>query len=419
MHIFKFEIDSLDPNIWRLLAAKLKNTEFQKYPRDFIQNYCASRYHRGMFYSEVILARKGPLGKIWLAAHFDKKLTKNQIFSTDISSAVESVLNPTSPLALRVSGHLMLGIVRIYSRKVKYLMSDCTEAMWKIKLAFRPGNVDIDPNVAAALNIDDARFFNNISMENEFPDLENTAFPQFLLFGYEQPKFDNSRFSDIGGGNFSLSADSPMAGTHSRFSRAMTDSSSKRSRGSDVEIMRERQSLGSQQAVGRSSLLSANNKGGRPSGINMEIGFEDDVPAFDDSGFDNFGDSMMMDHGQGYGMGSMGAAGQLLEFDTGGFDMQDDGAPADEEKHAETSRRVSGRESLRLLAEQKRKEAAAALAEELDEDAAPAGSGTGTGAAPRAKKTKRRRVLVSGVYSSCYQTLFLCDCDYMHQYLLD
>ena len=83
-----------------------------------------------MFYSQVILARKGPLGKIWLAAHFDKKLTKNQIFTTDISESVDSVLNPAAPLALRVSGHLMLGIVRIYSRKVKYLMADCTEAMW-------------------------------------------------------------------------------------------------------------------------------------------------------------------------------------------------------------------------------------------------------------------------------------------------
>ena len=29
-----------------------------------------------MFYSQIILAKKGPLGKIWLAAHWDKKLTK-------------------------------------------------------------------------------------------------------------------------------------------------------------------------------------------------------------------------------------------------------------------------------------------------------------------------------------------------------
>jgi cohesin complex subunit SCC1 len=79
-----------------------------------------------MFYSQLILARKGPLGKIWLAAHYDKKLTKAQIFLTDITESVESIINPSVPLALRVSGHLMLGIVRIYSKKVKYLVTDCT-----------------------------------------------------------------------------------------------------------------------------------------------------------------------------------------------------------------------------------------------------------------------------------------------------
>ena len=79
-----------------------------------------------MFYSQVILARKGPLGKIWLAAHFDKKLTKNQIFATDISDSVDTVLNPDTPLALRVSGHLMLGIVKIHSRKVSIIYSEVT-----------------------------------------------------------------------------------------------------------------------------------------------------------------------------------------------------------------------------------------------------------------------------------------------------
>lgn len=126
-----------------------------------------------MFYSQVILARKGPLGKIWLAAHFDKKLTKTQIFSTDITDSVESVLNPAAPLALRVSGHLMLGLVRIYSRKVKYLMNDCTEAMWKIKLAFRPGNVDLgaDAHMASLASIDDARYFGNIQPDFDYPEL--------------------------------------------------------------------------------------------------------------------------------------------------------------------------------------------------------------------------------------------------------
>lgn len=32
-----------------------------------------------MFYSTQILARKGPLGLVWLAAHMDKGLRKQQV----------------------------------------------------------------------------------------------------------------------------------------------------------------------------------------------------------------------------------------------------------------------------------------------------------------------------------------------------
>lgn len=103
-----------------------------------------------MFYSQLVLAKKGPLGKLWLAAHWDKKLSKQQIFSADISSSVDSIANPQVPLALRVSGHLLLGVVRIYSRKVTYLFSDCSEALVKIKLAFRPGVVDLPPQAQLA-----------------------------------------------------------------------------------------------------------------------------------------------------------------------------------------------------------------------------------------------------------------------------
>lgn len=114
-----------------------------------------------MFYSQIILAKKGPLGKVWLAAHWgDKKLGRPQIFSTDISSSVDSIVNPSVPLALRVSGHLLLGVVRIYSRKVKYLMHDCHEAMVKIKMAFSTANgqikeviVDLDPSKTDNLNV--------------------------------------------------------------------------------------------------------------------------------------------------------------------------------------------------------------------------------------------------------------------------
>lgn len=56
-------------------------------------------------------------------------------------------------LALRTSGHLLLGVVRIYSRKAKYLLADCNEAFVKIKMAFRPGVVDLpEENREAAMS---------------------------------------------------------------------------------------------------------------------------------------------------------------------------------------------------------------------------------------------------------------------------
>lgn len=96
-----------------------------------------------MFYANFILAKKGPLAKIWLAAHWEKKLSKAHVFETDLQSSVESIIAPKVKIALRTSGHLLLGVVRIYSRKAKYLFSDCTEALMKIKMAFRPGLVDL------------------------------------------------------------------------------------------------------------------------------------------------------------------------------------------------------------------------------------------------------------------------------------
>ncbi|CAK9872915.1 unnamed protein product [Sphagnum jensenii] len=103
-----------------------------------------------MFYSQLILAKKGPLGTIWIAAHLERKLRKNQVTETNISVSVDSILFPEAPIALRLSGHLLLGVVRIYSRKVNYLFHDCSEALTKIKQAFHSGVVDLPPEAATA-----------------------------------------------------------------------------------------------------------------------------------------------------------------------------------------------------------------------------------------------------------------------------
>ncbi|CAG8453711.1 1016_t:CDS:10 [Paraglomus brasilianum] len=97
-----------------------------------------------MFYSEAILSKKGPLAKVWLAAHWERKLSKTQFLQTNIQNSVGAILGGDQPpMALRLSGQLLLGVVRIYSRKARYLLEDCNEALVKIKLAFTPGVVDM------------------------------------------------------------------------------------------------------------------------------------------------------------------------------------------------------------------------------------------------------------------------------------
>lgn len=86
-----------------------------------------------MFYSQCLLSRKGPLGAIWVAAYSFKKLKKAQVTQTDISSSVDKILQDEwDVVAYRVLAYLLLGVVRIYSKKVEYLFNDCNEVLIKI-----------------------------------------------------------------------------------------------------------------------------------------------------------------------------------------------------------------------------------------------------------------------------------------------
>ncbi|CAK0784792.1 hypothetical protein CVIRNUC_007996 [Coccomyxa viridis] len=103
-----------------------------------------------MFYSTQILAKKGPLGTIWIAAHLDRRLKRHQVFEANIAISVDTIINPEAPLALRLSGQLLLGVVKVYSKKVGYLFQDCNDALVKVKQAFKP-EVDLpkDGTIAA------------------------------------------------------------------------------------------------------------------------------------------------------------------------------------------------------------------------------------------------------------------------------
>ena len=88
-----------------------------------------------MFYSETLLSKTGPLARVWLSANLERKLSKTHILQSNIESSVNAIVDQgTAPMALRLSGQLLLGVVRIYSRKARYLLDDCNEALLKIKM---------------------------------------------------------------------------------------------------------------------------------------------------------------------------------------------------------------------------------------------------------------------------------------------
>ncbi|CAA2946295.1 sister chromatid cohesion 1 4-like isoform X1 [Olea europaea subsp. europaea] len=166
-----------------------------------------------MFYSQFILAKKGPLGTIWIAAHLERKLRKNQVADTDIGVSVDSILFPDAPIALRLSSHLLLGVVRIYSRKVSYLFDDCSEALLKVKQAFRSAAVDLPPEESKApyhsitlpetFDLDDFELPDNDIFQGNYVDHHISSREQITLqdtvdgIGYSTSKFGlDERFGD-------------------------------------------------------------------------------------------------------------------------------------------------------------------------------------------------------------------------------
>ena len=45
----------------------------------------------------------------------------------------DNISNPDAPLALRLSGQLLLGVVKLHSKKIVYLFQDANDALVKVK----------------------------------------------------------------------------------------------------------------------------------------------------------------------------------------------------------------------------------------------------------------------------------------------
>lgn len=91
-------------------------------------------------------------------------------------SSIDQIKKPVNPLALRTSGHLLVGLSRIFARKVHYLYTDTTETYQRLNLTIKPGGNNttptdlIDNDIGLTGNINMAPIG---SMDYDLPDLGN------------------------------------------------------------------------------------------------------------------------------------------------------------------------------------------------------------------------------------------------------
>ncbi|KAI0989049.1 hypothetical protein GJ496_009104 [Pomphorhynchus laevis] len=110
----------------------------------------------------IIFSKQEPLCTLWLASHNDKRIKRNQVCKTDIEKCCKIILHSSSTeMALQMRGQLMLGIVRLFFRKVRYYLSDINDALMKLKLA-------TDENAENPHDEDDAK--PKVTLRDKHPD---------------------------------------------------------------------------------------------------------------------------------------------------------------------------------------------------------------------------------------------------------
>jgi len=89
---------------------------------------------------------------------------------------IDQIKKPVNSLALRTSGHLLVGLSRIFARKVHYLYTDTNETYQRLNLTIKPGlnnntQIDlIDNDIGIAGNINMAPIG---TMDYDLPELGN------------------------------------------------------------------------------------------------------------------------------------------------------------------------------------------------------------------------------------------------------
>ncbi|XP_076942620.1 sister chromatid cohesion 1 protein 2-like [Bidens hawaiensis] len=71
---------------------------------------------------------RNDLSKVLVAAHFPKRVSKKLVEETNICLSVDKILGQFAVVTYRVLGYYVIGLTRIHSMKVKYLLDDCNRS---------------------------------------------------------------------------------------------------------------------------------------------------------------------------------------------------------------------------------------------------------------------------------------------------
>ncbi|KAI8006776.1 Sister chromatid cohesion 1 protein 1 [Camellia lanceoleosa] len=152
-----------------------------------------------MFYSHQLLARKAPLGQIWMAATMHAKINRRKLNKLNIITICEEILNPSVPMALRLSGILMGGVVIVYERKVKLLYDDVNRFLVELNEAWKVKSVP-DPTLLPK-GKSQAKYeavtlpYNN--QEAELGEIEESLTNTRTMMGFQQTGYIAMRLDNV------------------------------------------------------------------------------------------------------------------------------------------------------------------------------------------------------------------------------
>ncbi|WJX58906.1 hypothetical protein P8452_44312 [Trifolium repens] len=91
------------------------------------------------FYSHQLHGPKSPLRQIWIAGTMDEKINRKKLNKLDIVDICEKIQNPPIPMAPRISGILMCGVLNVFESKVNTLYDDVSRLLVEIDEALEEG----------------------------------------------------------------------------------------------------------------------------------------------------------------------------------------------------------------------------------------------------------------------------------------